>query len=346
VTNRFDEYGSLRNSATLNQEIIPGVLAIRLAVLQDDEKFEQSDAFNNQNRYYGAFRFDPKLFGKDSHTSIRATTSTASRPRTTARPPPTDEITPWFTNSITIGGVTNPGYNKLTENQFSLTNTNPSGGPALPGGSGGPLSSAMFQLGGWSQGRSYWADVVNYFEATPASVNSVANASHRAARRSRSSRPRPIRPRSRPDLQRHDYGANSIGGISSFRPDAIPPFSLYAGYVGTQGANANNGIPASYRLPTNPIPGGVYYTDKVITDSTIFNFYKKLLDGPNKHEWKNWTAFNIAIDQTFFDDRVGFEFAYDQQKYTEGAEPWLEGENYAIASTSTRPMRMARRTRT
>jgi hypothetical protein len=74
----------------------------------------------------------------------------------------------------------------------------------------------------------------------------------------------------------------------------------------------------------------VYYTDKVITDSTIFNFYKKLLDGPNKHEWKNWTAFNIAIDQTFFDDRVGFEFAYDQQKYTEGAEPWLEGENYAI----------------
>ena len=332
VTNRFDEYGSLRNSATLNQEIIPGVLAIRLAVLQDDEKFEQSDAFNNQNRYYGAFRFDPKLFGKDSHTSIRGNyeygRQTSDNPRDL---PPTDEITPWFTNSITVGGVTNPGYNKLTENQFSLTNTNPSGGPALPGGSGGPLSSAMFQLGGWSQGRSYWADVVNYFEATPASVNSVANALAPSGT--------PIKVITAeantglvPALTYNGttYGANSIGGISSFRPDAIPPFSLYAGYVGTNSANANNGVPASYRLPTNPIPGGVYYTDKVITDSTIFNFYKKLLDGPNKHEWKNWTAFNIAIDQTFFDDRVGFEFAYDQQKYTEGAEPWLEGENYAI----------------
>jgi hypothetical protein len=74
----------------------------------------------------------------------------------------------------------------------------------------------------------------------------------------------------------------------------------------------------------------VYYTDKVITDPTIFNFYKQLLDGPNKHEWKNWTAFNFAVDQTFFDDRLGFELAYDQQKYTEGDEPWLEGENYAI----------------
>src|SRR5580658_8354311 len=59
VTNRVDEYGSLRDSVTLNQELIPGVLAIRLAALQDNEKFEQADAFENTTRYYGAFRFDP-----------------------------------------------------------------------------------------------------------------------------------------------------------------------------------------------------------------------------------------------------------------------------------------------
>src|SRR5580698_5908555 len=57
ITNRFDEYGSLRDSATINQEIIPGVLAIRLAALEDDEKYEQAAAFNNTTRYYGAFRF-------------------------------------------------------------------------------------------------------------------------------------------------------------------------------------------------------------------------------------------------------------------------------------------------
>jgi len=96
------------------------------------------------------------------------------------------------------------------------------------------------------------------------------------------------------------------------------------------GTTPGNGSPANYALPFTPIPGGVYYTDKVITDPSIFNFYKQLLDGPNKHEWKNWSAFNIAVDQTFFDDRLGFELAYDQQKYTEGEEPWLEGENYAI----------------
>jgi hypothetical protein len=33
---------------------------------------------------------------------------------------------------------------------------------------------------------------------------------------------------------------------------------------------------------------------------------------------ERWTAFNLDLDQTFFDDRLGFEVAYDQQQYTEG----------------------------
>ena len=89
VTNRFDEYGSLRDSFMLNQQIIPGVLAIRFGALQDDEKYEQSQAFENTNRQYGAFRFDPKLFGKDSHTTIRGNYEkgnyTADAPATSRR---------------------------------------------------------------------------------------------------------------------------------------------------------------------------------------------------------------------------------------------------------------------
>ena len=178
VTNRFDEYGSLRNSARLNQEIIPGVLAIRLAVLKDDEKYEQSDAFNNTNRYYGAFRFDPKLFGKDSHTSIRGNyeygKQISDNPRSL---PPEDQITPWFASTITLGGVTNPGYQKIILNQFSGQQFNPAGGPLLPGGQGGPIDNAYFSgLGGNAEGRSYWPDIVNYYEATPVSQNNIPNA--------------------------------------------------------------------------------------------------------------------------------------------------------------------------
>src|SRR5579871_4407739 len=36
LTNRVDQYGSLRDSVSLNQEVVPGVFAIRLAALEDD----------------------------------------------------------------------------------------------------------------------------------------------------------------------------------------------------------------------------------------------------------------------------------------------------------------------
>ena len=320
LTNRVDEYGSNRNSAMLNQELIPGILAIRLAVLQDNEKYEQSDAFSNTRRYYGAFRFDPKLFGKDSHTSIRGNFERGQQTSDNYRDiPPADEITPWFSSSITVGGVTNPGYNKITENQFSISSPSPGG--LVPGGEGGPLSSTMFSLGGWAEGRVYWADNQNFFEATPLALNNLPGA---------------VPPGGTPihvQVTEANVGlANNGAGMSGepaangqqYRPDGIPPFSLYADYIGTN--DSNNG----FTMPFQAIPGGVYYTDKVITDPSIFNFYKRLLDGPNKHEWKSWNAFNLAVDQTFFDDRLGFEFAYDQQTYTEGAEPFLEGENYAI----------------
>ena len=316
VTNRVDEFGSLRDSFMFNQQIIPGVLAIRIGALQDDEKFEQSQAFENTNREYGAFRFDPKIFGKSSHTTIRGNfekgTVTADEPRTV---PPIDEITPWFQSTITVGGVTNPGYNKITENQYSLAN--PTAGGLVPGGSGGPMSANYFQLGGGAEGRVYWPDVQNFFEATPQALNAT---------------PGSVAPNG--DPFKVITGAinsglanngNGIGGLPSYRPDAIPDFAAYADYVGD---NANLD---GYHEPFNTIPGGVYYTDKVITDTSIFNFYKKLLDGPNKHEWKNWKAFDLALDQTFFDDRVGFEVAYDQQTYVEGDEPWLQGTNYGIS---------------
>jgi outer membrane receptor protein involved in Fe transport len=316
VTNRVDQYGSLRDSVMLNQEIIPGVLAIRLAALQENDKYEQAAAFENWTRYYGAFRFDPKLFGKDSHTSIRGNfergTYSGNSPRDI---PPDDEITPWFTSSITVGGVTNPGYNKITENQYSLTNPSP-GGP-VPGGSGGPLSSNMFQLGGGAEGRVYWPDVQNFFEATPLSQNSTPGALQPGGT--------PIKVITGDINTGLANGGNGIGGIADFRPDSIPNFANYADYVGT------NDTKDGYNEPFNAIPGGVYYVDKVITDPSIFNFYKALLDGPNKHEWKSWNAFDIAIDQTFFDDRVGIEFAYDQQNYTEGEDQFLEGTNYGIS---------------
>ena len=313
--NRVDQWGSMRNRIDLNQQLIPGVLAIRVAALKDDELYEQKPAFNNDTRFYGAIRFDPKLFGKDSHTSIRAKYENGKIDSNNPRQlPPNDTITPWFKTGVDAYG--NPGYNKLTINQFSLTNPNASGVP-LPGLKGGALANATYSLGS-NQGRSYWPDIINYYEGIPKSENNVAN---------------PQQPNGTPlytitAQPNTAFGLSngSIGGVlPGFLPMAIPLYSQYVFNI----QNPDNG----YRVPSYPggkIPGGAYYADVAMTDPSVFNFYKQLLDGPNKKEWQKWNAFNLAIEQTFFNERLAFLLAADHQVYTSGTEGWMQGQQYAI----------------
>ncbi len=320
VEDRTDKYGSTRESLNLNYVLIPNVLAVRVAGLEDHEKYEQVPAFNNSQRIYGALRFDPKLFDSHSHTSIRVKYEQGNiRSNNPRQVPPVDEITPWFRTGTDAYG--NPGYNKMTINQFSLTNANPSGTP-LPGGEGSLLQNNTYELGGWAQTRSYWPDVLNYYEGTPLSLNQANYSSGT-----------PIKTIVAQANTGNSLNGNQvIGALNTvYRPVGIPSESQYAAYVGTVGTTDTINNTGSATYPAFQIPGGVYYKDNVITDPSIFNFYKLLLDGPNKHEWQDWKAANVAIDQSFFDNRLAFELAFDHQYYDQGANQWMTGSNYAIS---------------
>ncbi len=99
VEARYGSYNSVRTTVDLNQQIIPGVLAVRVAGMLDDQKYEQSGAFQNQRRGYIAGRYDPHLFkSPTAHTSIKIKAENgkidADRPRSL---PVYDSITPWWT---------------------------------------------------------------------------------------------------------------------------------------------------------------------------------------------------------------------------------------------------------
>ena len=100
-----------------------------------------------------------------------------------------------------------------------------------------------------------------------------------------------------------------IAGLPNYQPKAVFNYAHYA---------------------AGALPGGSYYANKVLTDPSVFDFYNLMLDGNNKREWQHWNAFNIALSQTFLDDRVGFEVAYDQETYSNGQVGFIGGENYAI----------------
>jgi hypothetical protein len=284
VQNRVGNWGSVRDSADFNYVLIPNQLAIRVAWVNDEEKYQQEYAYNNTTRYYGAVRYDPVILGKDNHTSIRVKlekgTVSSNNPRTV---PPTDELTQWFAFGKPLINEWTPG----------------SGGDSSVAASPGQPYASQVQFGGnggWSEGRTYSQDVLTYYNGVQS--NGVASATPSYIESGM--------------MNASTASGYSVGDLPFYRPKGIAPYFMYA---------ANN--PA--------IVGGAYYTDKVLLDPSIFNFYNKLLDGPNEHQWQGWTALNASISQTFFNDRLGFELVYDDQKYNNGQVGYMGGGNYAIS---------------
>ncbi len=293
VENRVDENGSVRNLVDLNYVVIPNRLAIRVEGLDDETYYEQKPAYNRNRRLFGAVRWDPDLFGKGTHTTIRANLESGRIDSNNPRDlPPVDELTPWFqTGTYTIAGytATPPYFNNLnkmvldpntTWNQWGNANSPvrwPNGqDPLLLGSMGrqdtGPES--VFNATGGAPMRTQVPTVI-----VAGGIDSNGN----------------IR--------------GNIGGLEFF----------------------HNWVPsATSRFASAALPGGIYYSDKSLSDPSIFDFYTKLIDGDNKHEWQNWRAGNIAIDQTFLDDRVGVQLAYDYERYQNGQESFLGGGEYHV----------------
>jgi len=293
--NRVDNEGSLRNSISLNQELIKNVLAIRVAALKDDQLFEQKPAFNDATRFYGAVRIDPKIFGEGNHTSIKAKYENGNVKSNNPRSiPPGDSITRWFGTGADAYG--NPGYNKIIINQYNTAQVTPWG--TFPGGKGGTLVNG---LGLSNQTRSYWPDIINYYDATPGSGVPLKTITAGV------------------NVGLAPGGGLTGGANSSFLPLGIPMNTAYY-----PNPNLGNGFPGK------AIPGSPYYANSVLQDPSIFNFYENLGDGPNKKEWQKWNALNVAVEQTFFNDRLAFQLAFDHQEYISGAEQFMAGENYNI----------------
>lgn len=98
------------------------------------------------------------------------------------------------------------------------------------------------------------------------------------------------------------YGSNI--GIAGFKDYAYNVFK--------------NGVTDSTGKVLYPAADKGFWKAKTLTDPSIFDFYNKLIDGPNKKEWQNWDAYNIVLSQTFLNNRVGFELVYDRQIYNDG----------------------------
>ncbi|HEU5081210.1 MAG TPA: TonB-dependent receptor plug domain-containing protein [Opitutaceae bacterium] len=307
VESRIDNFGSLRESLDANYVILKDVLALRIAAMDDQAQYRQDPAYNHDKRVFGTIKFDPKLFGDSAHTSIRANYERgnikANRPRALA---PYDAITPYFYSKSTNPNdssepVINRGSYDPWNYQATANNGSSADGPRDM--VGGAAVWSPWTSGGMARLGS--SDPVFWFNANAENAYIIQQ--------------------SKPSTS---WGISKTGSVDK-AIDGIP----FANSVGINNYNQYT-INASRRaqalgLP-DPFPGATknYYKDKTLTDSSIFDFYNKLIDGPNKQELEGFTAYSLNVSQSFLNNRLAFEFAYDRQSYHNSQET-----NYGDAPT-------------
>jgi outer membrane receptor protein involved in Fe transport len=315
---RYGSHGSARGSLNINRVLLEDQLAVRIALLHDNEKFKQEPAFDKDRRVYGAVRWEPAFLKRGSaRTILKANFESgqvdSNRPRTL---PPYDNLTAWFLTGTYQGrrsgdgnndGQIRPGelapytfqrLNKLTLNAYQAQQDNlfrANHGQNRPIINGGPFTGMLNpafrpEVGAMAQslGGAPWA----YFGA-PDQAAQWWN-----------------------EEPRETYGLNSAGAI-----------------VGGVGFNFHR--PVTIQSPSQwaKAAGADYseiYKNATITDESIFDFYNNLIDGPNKKEWQDWDAYNISLAQTFFNDKVGFELTYNAETYRNGQLSFLTDTRQSI----------------
>lgn len=284
VQARVGSYGSLRMSADFNQVVIPQQLAIRVALLDDDTKYRQDPAFNDDRRLFGAIRFEPEVLRRGSaRTAFRANYELgkvdANRPRIL---PPIDQITPFFN-----------GLNKTTYDIYYAYATGIVSGTTTPKYFG---EQENYWLGGNYLGMQFNAEPRINYDAMQSGTPAIL-----ATQKS---------PAGNGAVTRFGIGPNgsqdqTIDGLPFRLGEGIVTYNQYT-------LNANRANPALF-----PGAGSGFYKSFTLSDPKIFDFYNHLLDGPNKWEAQNWDAANLVLEQTFLGNRLGFELVYDNQQYEE-----------------------------
>jgi outer membrane receptor protein involved in Fe transport len=312
VSFRFDDNGSARLNVDFNRVLIKDQLALRIAALDDDTKFQQKPAYNKAQRLFGAVRYEPGFLKKGSaRTIIKADIEWGNVESNNPRQlPPLDGITPWFQTGTYAGrNVANqpfnfPSLNRLTvipsQNEDDNTglpfhgfNRPAHNGPASISGTpneyyqpwigrtfGGAFGNPSFNFDGSTAGQG------TGFNWEPTTFHGISST-----------------------------GGSRVTGIGGMPFQRAAGVSQYADFA----QNA--------RLPFSS--SGVY-RDKSLTDSSIFDFYNNLLDGPTKNEWQDFRTYNVSLAQTFFHDHLGFEGTYNNEWYKNGNVRLLSGDQQAI----------------
>ncbi len=296
---RFDNYGSLRAVVDLNQTLIEDELAVRVVAMNDDAKYRQDSTFNDDRRLFAAIRWQPKL-GDGVFTQVDANGEwgkiDANRPMAGT---PGDFLSNWY-------GATDRNLVKNDEYW-----TDPGDAEGLAG-----FGAHEAVYGAQSIGGQVWDDhPVSFFGDPRSGAIGISGG---------------------PDaMVLRGWSNVNGGGWGSYVGLTNPNWEL---------GNSNHEKNKKEYYANNPIlmdvinnyesqTGGTFrgfgqgmWPTQMIVDGPIAELVREQnLVGPNKSEFNNFETFNVVATQTYLNNRLGWNVAYNKQDYRSGYTNAMEG---------------------
>lgn len=291
---RFDNYGSWRTNIDYNKSIVQDRVALRVALLNESQEYKQKPTFDNQERYYAALNV--VLFENEGSDVLDATRFRANYEKGYQNGSPVEVIPPtvayhgWFeplpAGIENFSGITPPGR---------------------------VLSPA--DGGTWEFQTTY-----NPYEVN--SEGGINTNTHPAWFRWIAA------VYNQPDAQEANLGTGDglqgYQGLLTWNPNLDTLGST--GLFGTPGAIAAFGPDATPDTPVNrhveyhanspySEPYAIGFVPPTLQNRDVFDYRNLIYSGGIDNVERKFDAKNFALEQSFFDNKLALEIAYDKQHY-------------------------------
>jgi len=299
---RIDNYGSLRTELDINRSIIDGRLALRIAGLRDDLKYKQDPAHNLDERLYGALDF---VLSKNENSSVLDATklringevgSSSGSPVEVI--PPTVAYHGWFepipSNIQQYSGIA-PGSTVVSPSEGGSWEFQETYNPYVTSSEGGINTNVHPSI------FRHLGVVYNQADATTADMGSGDG------------------------LQ----GFTGLIPWNAGRGDTVER----AGLLGTPALGDTPGdtsLSTARDYHTNSPysePYAIGFATPTLQNREIFDYRNLVYSGGIDRIDRDFDAINFALEQSFFNNKLAFELAYDKQHYETHQDFFFAGGN-------------------
>lgn len=305
---RVNNFGGTRAAFDANVPLVKDRLGLRVNLLREHEAFRQDVSYAKTRRGTASLRWEPKL-AQSVFTQITANVEAgrtrSSRPRFAL---PLDMVSNWFDPSR---------LNKLTTAVPVNRATVAPGGP-------------WFQFGPFLNrdigGVGEWFDQegVVWFDPKSSETGDPSNPAF----------PDAFHQRGGAVMSTSRIGNWGMIAPVNFRDNfhmvlnaGVHPLTRKETFAGDPDLLARiNQMEAISGRSFSTQPWNTWQPEQ-ITDPTAFDFWNQDLAGPNNTQYNNFTSWNLAAAQTYFNGHVGVELAYDEQRFRDGHINWVNQPN-------------------